>query len=110
MNLYQYLRPMSNHPPGMIKGILCSLLKTYKNQNTYLEDYLNVVVKLFNRHASGGWNNTVLKRIILESNSKLEKQSLQPNLSAMFAYLPEDVPSSPNRLFIHMEYSKNDTP
>ena len=31
MNLYQYLSPMSNHPPGMMKGIIYSLLKTYKN-------------------------------------------------------------------------------
>jgi len=109
MNLYQYLSPMSNHPPSMIKGIIYSLLKTYKNQNTYTEDYLDVAVKLFKRHAARGWNKTELKRIILESNSKLEKQSLQPNLSAMFANPPEDA-TSPDRLFIHMEYSKNDMP
>ena len=44
MNLYQYLSPRSNHPPGMIKGIIYSLLKTYKNQNTHTEDYLDVVI------------------------------------------------------------------
>jgi len=76
INLRQYLSPMSNHPSGMIKGIIYSLLKTYKNQNTYLEDYLNVVVKLFNHQAARGWNKTVLNRMVLESNSKLEKQSL----------------------------------
>ena len=46
MNLYQYLSPRSNHPPGMIKGIIYSLLKTYKNQNTHTEDYLDIVIKL----------------------------------------------------------------
>ena len=45
MNLYQYLSPRSNHPPGMIKGIIYSLMKTYKNQNTYTKDYLDVVLK-----------------------------------------------------------------
>ena len=59
MNLYQYLRPMSNHPPDMIKDRIYSLLKTYKNRNTYTEDYLDVMVKLFNRHAARNWNKTV---------------------------------------------------
>ena len=106
MYLYQYIISMSNHPPGMIKGIIYSLLKTYKNQNTYFEDYLDVVIKLFNRHAVRRWNKTVLKRMILGSNSKLEKQylGLQPDLSAVFANLPKDISSSPNRFFIQMEY------
>ena len=78
MNLYQYLSPMSNHPPGMMKGIIYSLLKTYKNQNTYLEDYLDVVIKLFHRHAARGWNKAVLKHMILEQNDKLERQTLLP--------------------------------
>ena len=110
MNLYQYLSPMSNHPPGMITGIIYSLLKTYKNQSTHLEDYLGVVVKLFNRRAARDWSKTVLKRMILESNSNLERESLQSNFSAVSTNLPEDVSSSPNRLFIYMEYSKNDMP
>ena len=109
MNLYQYLSPMSNHPPSMIKGIIYSLLKTYKLQNTYLEDYIEVATKLFTRHAARGWNKTLLKRIILESNSKLERLALLPR--ATLPTPPADNPiNSPNRLFIHMEYSKNDMP
>ena len=112
MNLYQYLSPMSNHPPGMMKCIIYSLLKTYKNQNTYLEDYLDVVVKLFNRHAARGRNKAVLKRMILENNDKLERQTLLP---AYRTTLPtnsalENTLERPNRLFIHMEYSRNDMP
>ena len=68
------------------------------------------MVKSFNHHAARGWNKTVLKRMILKSNSKLERESLQPNLSAVSINLPKDVSSSPNMLFIHMECSKNDMP
>ena len=110
MNLYQYLSPRSNHPPGMIKGIIYSLLKTYKNQNTHTEDYLDVVMKLFNRHAARGWNRTVLKRMILESNNKLERKVLLPRCFTppVASSSSENILDSPNRLFIHMEYSKND--
>ena len=112
MNLYQYLSPRSNHPPGMIKGIIYSLMKTYKNQNTYTKDYLDIVLKLFNRHAARGWNRTVLKRMILESNSKLERTLLLPRCLTPYTTSPalQNTSSSPNRLFIHMEYSKNDIP
>ena len=43
MNLYHYISPSSNHPPKMIRGIVYSLLCTYKLQNSKEEDYLNVV-------------------------------------------------------------------
>ena len=32
MDMYQYLSPRSNHPPGMIKDIIYSLLKTHKTK------------------------------------------------------------------------------
>ena len=70
------------------------------------------MAKLFNRHAARGWNKAVLKRMILESNNKLERQILLPNhpttLSTNSAL--ENILESPNRLFIHMEYSRNDMP
>ena len=48
LNLYQYITPRSNHPKTMMKGIIFSLLKTYKLQNTRTEDYHKMAVKLFN--------------------------------------------------------------
>lgn len=112
MNLYQYIRPLSNRPPGMIKGIIYSLLNTCKKQNTYLENHLDVVVKLFGRHAAWGWDKSVRKRMILEASSKLEQKSLLPNYSADLPAnsTTENFLNSPNRLFICMEYSKNDMP
>ena len=35
MNLYQCLSSRSNHPPGMMKGIIYSLLKTYLQKPKY---------------------------------------------------------------------------
>ena len=103
MNLYQYLSPRSNHPPGMIKGIIYSLMKTYKNQNTYTKDYLDVVLKLFNCHAARGWNRTILKRMILESNSKLERNLLLPRCLTPYTTSspPQNVSNSPG-LAIHL--------
>ena len=97
----------------MIKGIIYGLLKTYKNKNTHTEDYLDAVIKLFNRHAARGWNRTVLKHMILESNSKLSrKTTLLPHCFTPPATSStlQNTLNSPNRLFIHVEYSKNDIP
>ena len=47
LNLYQYISPMSNHPPKMVRGIIFSLMRTYKRQNTKTKDYHDMVIKLF---------------------------------------------------------------
>ena len=60
MNLYQYISPSSNHPPTMIKGIVYSLLRTYKLQNSKEEDYLNVACLLHERHVARGWGRAFL--------------------------------------------------
>ena len=52
MNLYQYISTLSNHPLSTIKGIIYSILRTYMPQNTYEEDYQDVVVKLCTRHVA----------------------------------------------------------
>ena len=50
--------------------------------------------------------------MILESNSKLERQILLPHCFTPPATSStlQNTPNSPNRLFIHMEYNKNDMP
>ncbi|KAL7548762.1 hypothetical protein ACHAWF_012019 [Thalassiosira exigua] len=47
MNLYQYIPPTSAHPPSMMKGLIYSLMRTYRAQNTKREDYLDMAEKLF---------------------------------------------------------------
>ena len=42
MNIYQYISPLSNHPPNMSECIICSPSQTYMFQNTYEEDYQDV--------------------------------------------------------------------
>ena len=49
VNLCQYISPISNHSPKMMKGIIISLLKNYKNQNTFEKHYLDMALKLFTR-------------------------------------------------------------
>merc|ERR1711983_277890 len=48
LNLYQYIPPTSAHPPGMMRGIISILLKTYCRQNTFHKDYIEMAKRLFN--------------------------------------------------------------
>ena len=45
--------------------------QTSYTQNTYLEDYLDAVIKLFNRHVARGWNKVVFKHMILKIDQKI---------------------------------------
>ncbi|KAL7527930.1 hypothetical protein ACHAWF_002366 [Thalassiosira exigua] len=80
INLYQYISPTSAHPPGMTKGIIFSLMKNYKRQNTRQCDYVKTAIKLFRRHVARGWEPLTKKRFILEANRKLRTTKPQPTL------------------------------
>ena len=56
LNLYQYIPRTSAHPPGMMRGIIYSLMKTYRRQNTYKSDYVEMAKRLFDRHVVRGWD------------------------------------------------------
>jgi len=110
MNLYQYISPSSNHPPKMIVGILYSLLRTYKLQNSREEDYLDVTCRLHQRHVARGWDRNYLRRLILEADRKLrlEPPSL-PSPVTPPAPDPSLLENSPrDRIFFHAEYGRND--
>ena len=112
MNLYHYICPSSNHPPEMIKGIIYSLLRTYKLQNTKEEDYLEVACLLHKRHAARGWGRQHLKRLILDADFKLRQQP--PPLPPAITPAPPDPlllqNQSADRVFMHIEYGRNDLP
>ena len=112
MNLYQYICPSSNHPPTMIKGIVYSLLRTYKLQNTKEKDYFNVARLLHQRHVARGWESEYFKRLMVEADFKLRQHppSLPPSVTppppdpVTFQNTPTD------RVFMHIEYGRTDLP
>ena len=106
LNLYQYIPPTSAHPPWMMRGIIYSLMRNYRRQNTNIDDYYNVAIKLFDRHVARGWDRATMRDYILDADRKLSFPSptTQPNNT------PPTTPSNKERLFIHMEYQPHDIP
>lgn len=107
LNLYQYIPPTSAHPPWMMRGIIYSLMRNYRRQNTYDEDYYEVAIKLFDRHVARGWDRATMRDYILDADRKLSFPSptTQPSNPP-----PPTNPSNKERLFIHMEYQPHDIP
>ena len=97
--------PNSNHNPRQIKGIIYSLVRNYKRQNTHYSDYKEMVTKLFDRHVARGWDRATMKQYILEADSKLSN-------------LPRPTPpptattplNNKERLFLHFVYHRCDIP
>jgi hypothetical protein len=56
-NPYLYIPPHSSHAPGMIHGIIFSIVRTYWPQNTTTKD--------FQRHVNQGWDPAFLKSACL---------------------------------------------
>ena len=106
LNLYQYIPPTSAHPPWMMRGIIYSLMKNYRRQNTYTSDYHSMAIKLFDRHVARGWDRATMRSYILDADRKLR-------LSVPSTPTPTPNPTNDNnkeRLFIHMEFHPNDIP
>ena len=70
--------PTSNHPPRMIKGIIYSLMRNYKRQTTHHSDYKEMAVKLFERHVARGWDRSLMKKYIMEADTRLINQPTTP--------------------------------
>ena len=72
MNLFLYIPEHSAHPPGLIKSIVYSLLKTYWYQNTKQKDYIKMARLLFNRLTSKGFKTDPLSTTFSEAATKIE--------------------------------------
>jgi hypothetical protein len=106
-NPYLYIPPHSAHTPGMIKGIIFSLLRTYFKQNSKYSDFVHYSNLLFKRHVMQGWDPAVLKDIFTSALKKLFKSNQVPIHTA-------DSPTTSlephQRLFFHMEFHPCDIP
>ena len=60
--------PSSNHAPRMMEGIIFSVVKKYRLQNSEEADYTNMCQKLFACHVARGWDRTTMKAWILEAD------------------------------------------
>ena len=74
MNLYQYILPNSAHPPGMIKGMIYSMLRQYYLQNSNLEDYWKIAMLFYNRLKDRGWPRSTLEPIFIAAHEKIRYQ------------------------------------
>ena len=101
---------MSNQPPTMVKGIIFSLMRTYKHQNTKKRDYHNMTIKLYKQHVTRGWSRQEIKGYILEANKKLHLPIPPTNVLPALLPTKSEVLSNKERLFLHLEYDKKDIP
>ena len=103
MNLFLYIPAHSSHPPGLIKSISHSLLKTYWYQNSETKDYIKMAKLLFKRLTSKGFTSDKLRTTFLEACMKIENNSQLPSNTIT----QEETPFN-KRLFFHLPYHPRD--
>ncbi|KAL7476883.1 hypothetical protein ACHAW6_008090 [Cyclotella cf. meneghiniana] len=104
-NPYLYIPPHSAHAPGMINGIIFSLLQTYHRQNSKYADFLKFSKLLFKRHIMQGWDYNVLKNVFTSALKKLTKPNQIP---IPIAPGPTSITNTEKQLFFHMEFHPGD--
>ena len=102
--------PQSNHLPRMMEGIIYSLMRNYKRQNTTYINYKEMATKLFYRHINRGWDRSTMKQWILSADEKIQLETLQKNQPTTTAQPTEEPLTNKERIFLHFEYHKNDIP
>ena len=104
MNLYLYLPPASAHPRGCIKGTIYGLINRYYAQNTHRQDYIELIVKLYQRLLARGWTKEYIAPLIIEASEKIEQRSKHPQPTTTSGTIDDD----DTRLFIHLQYHPDD--
>eukprot|EP00957_Ditylum_brightwellii_P067151 5097052-Ditylum_brightwellii.AAC.1 len=66
MNLYLYILLSSEHPSGMIKGLIYSAIRRYKRQNTDRKDYVEMVRLLYQQLRDCRWGKQQLYELLIE--------------------------------------------
>ena len=107
LNLYLYLPPASAHPDGVITGTIYGLVGRYYAQNTHRKNYISVVTLLFQRLLARGWEESIIKPIILKACAKIEAKNNNPTGDKEVATAPED-DGLRKQVFIHIQHHPDD--
>ena len=114
MNLYHYIPPHSAHPPGLIRGMIYGLVKTYYFQNSRDRDYITILSLLHKRLVERGWDASFIKEIIIWANNAVRQ--IKPTDAPTDLPPPELVGelvqdyAPRTRLFFHLEFHPCDIP
>ena len=79
MNLFFYIPGHSAHPPGVVKSMVYSLMKTYLRQNTHRHDAINAITSLYNRLLARGHSRETLRLAFMDAASKLTEVNSNNN-------------------------------
>ena len=101
MNLHLYIPPMSEHPPGSIRGTIFGLISRYYQQNTFLKDFAYFSGLLYQRTLQRGWDRRLIRDLILEATSRIvnKTNSTQEPI--------EKESSVKDTLFLHFKFHKD---
>ena len=99
---------MSAHPRNCIKGTIYGLINRYYAQNTYREDYVHFVHRLYTHLLERGWTHEYLSTTIIEASRVIEKRgnNLHPPTTPPTTTTTDN--EEENRLFIHLQYHPDD--
>ena len=99
MNLHLYIPPMSEHPPGCIRGTIFGLIQRYQKQNTLQQDFTYFAGLLYHRTLERGWDRDFIRGLILEATARAEKKiTVKP---------PSEEEDQKATLFIHFQFHKD---
>ena len=101
MNLYLYLPFASAHPQGCIKGTVYSLVRRYYAQNSYRDDYINIVSLFYRRICARGWDPSFIRDLIVEASRRIE--NAPPKLPP--SYKSKQIA---DEIYIHLQYYSED--
>jgi hypothetical protein len=107
MNLYLYLPPHSNHPPGVLKGVIVGMIKRINILTTDAGRRRQDIQRFFNRLVARGFLAERLKPVFDAILLQLHNQTNQ--LSNALTPQPTDN-NAANAAFLHLQYHPLDPP
>jgi hypothetical protein len=104
MNLYLYRTPTSCPPANILYSFVYGLIHRNYWQNTYEEDFINMIELLFERMLERGHLHKIISLVFVNAIKKVETSSL-PNPKPGTSTTPKA--EDRNLLFIHLPHHPN---
>lgn len=101
LNLYLYLPPHSAHPPGVLKGLVCGMIKRIYQLTSDRRQAMDDVNRFFSRLCARGYTTATLQAIASQEFSRLVNTTATPGNNRN---------TIANRVFLHVAYHPGGPP